>query len=330
MTQVSASAARMTDPEQVRATARRVLETEAEAIRRLCAELPDDFATAVEAILACKGRVILGGIGKSGHIARKIAATLASTGTPSHFVHPAEASHGDLGMVTREDVCILISNSGETTELGDLISHTRRFGIRLIGISGRLDSTLMRAADLRLLLPDAPEACAIGMAPTTSTTLTLALGDALAVALMEARGFLREDFRVFHPGGKLGARLAQAHQLMHDGADLPIVSATTPMAETLIVMSEKGFGMACVVDTAGKLAGVISDGDLRRNISGLFDKTALDVATRRPKTIAPSMLVAEAVAVMENSKITALVVIDAAERPIGLLRLHDCLRSGAI
>jgi arabinose-5-phosphate isomerase len=320
----------MTDPEQVRATARRVLETEAEAIRRLCAELPDDFATAVEAILACKGRVILGGIGKSGHIARKIAATLASTGTPSHFVHPAEASHGDLGMVTREDVCILISNSGETTELGDLISHTRRFGIRLIGISGRLDSTLMRAADLRLLLPDAPEACAIGMAPTTSTTLTLALGDALAVALMEARGFLREDFRVFHPGGKLGARLAQAHQLMHSGGDLPIVSATTPMADTLIVMSEKGFGMACVVDAAGKLAGVISDGDLRRNISGLFDKSALDVATRRPKTIAPSMLVAEAVAVMEDSKITALVVIDAAERPIGLLRLHDCLRSGAI
>ena len=330
MTQHPAPAACMTDPEQVRATARRVLETEAEAIRRLCAELPDDFATAVEAILACKGRVILGGIGKSGHIARKIAATLASTGTPSHFVHPAEASHGDLGMVTREDVCILISNSGETTELGDLISHTRRFGIRLIGISGRLDSTLMRAADLRLLLPDAPEACAIGMAPTTSTTLTLALGDALAVALMEARGFLREDFRVFHPGGKLGARLAQAHQLMHSGGDLPIVSATTPMADTLIVMSEKGFGMACVVDAAGKLAGVISDGDLRRNISGLFDKSALDVATRRPKTIAPSMLVAEAVAVMEDSKITALVVIDAAERPIGLLRLHDCLRSGAI
>lgn len=330
MTQHPAPAACMTDPEQVRATARRVLETEAEAIRRLCAELPVDFATAVEAILACKGRVILGGIGKSGHIARKIAATLASTGTPSHFVHPAEASHGDLGMVTREDVCILISNSGETTELGDLISHTRRFGIRLIGISGRLDSTLMRAADLRLLLPDAPEACAIGMAPTTSTTLTLALGDALAVALMEARGFLREDFRVFHPGGKLGARLAQAHQLMHSGGDLPIVSATTPMADTLIVMSEKGFGMACVVDAAGKLAGVISDGDLRRNISGLFDKSALDVATRRPKTIAPSMLVAEAVAVMEDSKITALVVIDAAERPIGLLRLHDCLRSGAI
>ncbi|MCU0816018.1 MAG: KpsF/GutQ family sugar-phosphate isomerase [Cypionkella sp.] len=318
------------DAEQVRATARRVLRVEAEAIRRLSDELPEDFAPAIETILACKGRVILGGIGKSGHIARKIAATLASTGTPAQFVHPAEASHGDLGMVTREDICILISNSGETTELGDLISHTRRFGIPLVGISGRMDSSLMRAADLRLLLPDAPEACAIGMAPTTSTTLTLALGDALAVALMEARGFLREDFRVFHPGGKLGARLAQAHQLMHSGAALPIVAADLPMAETLIVMSEKGFGMACVVDAEGKLAGVISDGDLRRNITGLFDKTALDVATRRPKTIAKSMLVAEAVALMEASKITALVVIDAAQKPIGLLRLHDCLRSGAI
>lgn len=315
-------------PDSVRAAATRVLTTEGEAVLRMAQELPEDFVAAVEAILACKGRVILSGIGKSGHVARKIAATLASTGTPSQFVHPAEASHGDLGMVTEVDVCILISNSGETAELGDMISHTRRFSIPMIAISRRADSTLMRAADLKLLLPDAPEACTIGMAPTTSTTLTLALGDALAVALMEQRGFVHEHFRVFHPGGKLGARLAQVHQLMHERDELPLVRAETPMSETLLAMTGKGFGIACVVDAKGRLTGVISDGDIRRNIDGLMQKVAADVATRTPKTVPPDMLAAEALAVMNDRKVTALVVVDAEERPIGLLRLHVLLKAG--
>ena len=315
-------------PDLIRAAAARVLTMEGNAVLQMAEALPVDFIATVETILACKGRVILCGIGKSGHIARKIAATLASTGTPSQFVHPAEASHGDLGMVTDADVCILISNSGETTELGDMINHTRRFGIPMIAISRKPDSTLMRAADLRLLLPDAPEACSIGMAPTTSTTLTLALGDALAVALMEQRGFLHEHFRVFHPGGKLGAKLALTHQLMHEVSLMPIVGAQTSMADTLIVMTEKGFGVACVVDAEGRLAGVISDGDIRRNIDGLLGKAAIDVATHTPQTAPPGMLAAEAMAIMNARKVNALVVVDEANRPIGLLRLHECLRAG--
>lgn len=315
-------------PGAVRAAAARVLRTEGEAVLRMAAELPADFVGAVEVILTCRGRVILSGIGKSGHVARKIAATLASTGTPSQFVHPAEASHGDLGMVTEADVCILISNSGETAELGDLIRHARRFSIPLIGISRRADSTLMKAANLRLLLPDAPEACSIGMAPTTSTTLTLALGDALAVALMEQRGFLHEDFKVFHPGGKLGARLAQVHQMMHDETELPLVQPDTPMQETLLRMTDKGFGLACVVDDAGRLVGVVSDGDIRRNIDGLLRKAAGDVATRTPQTVPPDMLAAEALAIMNARKVSALVVVDQDRRPVGLLRLHVLLKAG--
>ncbi|WP_068300292.1 SIS domain-containing protein [Pararhodobacter sp. CCB-MM2] len=314
--------------ETVRAAAARVLKAEAEAVLRMADELPVDFVPAVEAMLGCRGRVVLSGIGKSGHIARKIAATLASTGTPSQFVHPAEASHGDLGMVTEADVCILISNSGETAELGDLINHTRRFSIPLIGISRKLDSTLMRAADLKLLLPNAPEACSIGMAPTTSTTLTLALGDALAVALMEQRGFLHENFRVFHPGGKLGAKLALVRQLMHEADELPLVQPETSMSETLLRMSEKGFGLACMVDTEGRLAGVISDGDLRRHIDGLMAKTAGEVATRSPVTVPPEMLAAESLNIMNDRRITALVVVDEDQKPIGLIRLHVLLKAG--
>ncbi|MCA0205050.1 KpsF/GutQ family sugar-phosphate isomerase [Pararhodobacter sp.] len=314
--------------EAVLAAGQRVLRTEGEAVLRMAENLPGDFFAAVEAMLACRGRVILSGIGKSGHVARKIAATLASTGTPAQFVHPAEASHGDLGMVTNADVCILISNSGETAELGDLIQHARRFSIPLIGISKNPDSTLMRAADLRLTLPNEPEACTIGMAPTTSTTLTLALGDALAVALMEQRGFLHEHFRVFHPGGKLGARLAQVHQLMHEADELPLVGRSTPMQEVLLAMTGKGFGLACVVDGEGRLAGVISDGDIRRNIDGLMARTAGEVATRTPKTVPPEMLAAEALAVMNDRKVTALVVVDGDGRPVGLLRLHVLLKAG--
>ncbi|GAB1380037.1 KpsF/GutQ family sugar-phosphate isomerase [Pararhodobacter aggregans] len=314
--------------EAVLAAGQRVLRTEGEAVLKMADALPEDFFAAVEAMLACRGRVILSGIGKSGHVARKIAATLASTGTPAQFVHPAEASHGDLGMVTNADVCILISNSGETAELGDMIQHARRFSIPLIGISKNPDSTLMRAANLRLTLPNEPEACTIGMAPTTSTTLTLALGDALSVALMEQRGFLHEHFRVFHPGGKLGARLAQVHQLMHEADELPLVGRSTPMQEVLLAMTGKGFGLACVVDGEGRLTGVISDGDIRRNIDGLMAKTAGDVATRTPKTVPPDMLAAEALAVMNDRKVTALVVVDADGRPVGLLRLHVLLKAG--
>lgn len=316
------------NPDQmIRDTAARVLRIEGQAVLDMADNLPRDFQASVEAILAVKGRVILSGIGKSGHIARKISSTLASTGTPSAFVHPAEASHGDLGMVTPGDLVILISNSGETAELRDIVAHVARFSIPMIGISGRADSTLMRAADLRLTLPDAPEACIIGMAPTTSTTLTLALGDALAVAVMERRGFLPEHFRTFHPGGKLGAQLSTVAQLMHGTDALPIVSPETGMGETLVVMSEKSFGIAGVV-ADNRLVGVISDGDLRRNMAGLMERTAGDVATKTPRTISADMLAAEAMAMMSTRKITALFVVDDAMCPIGLLHLHDCLRAG--
>ncbi len=313
--------------DMIRQTAARVLRIEGEAVTRMADSLPQDFEAAVEAILSIKsGRVILSGMGKSGHIARKISATLASTGTPSTFVHPAEASHGDLGMITPDDLCILISNSGETSELGDIVAHVARFSIPMIGVSKNPKSTLMQAADLKLVLPDEPEACIIGMAPTTSTTLTLALGDALAVSVMERRGFLPENFRTFHPGGKLGAQLSKVAQLMHSGEALPLVTEDTPMPEVLLVMTEKGFGIAGVVDR-GVLSGVVTDGDLRRNMDGLMDKTAGEVATREPRVTRPDTLAGEALAMM-SGRITALFVLDEEGVPVGLLHLHDCLRAG--
>lgn len=308
------------------ATAAQVLRQEGEAVVRMADALPDDFAATVERILKIKGRIILSGIGKSGHIARKIASTLASTGTPSYFVHPAEASHGDLGMLTQDDLCILLSNSGETSELGDLIRHTRRFSIPMVGMSSKPDSTLMRAADLRLTLPEEPEAGS-GIAPTTSTTLALALGDALAMALMEQRGFASEHFRTYHPGGKLGAQLALVHQLMHGPESMAVVAPDTDMQETMLKMGEKGFGLACVIED-GRLAGVISDGDLRRNIEYLGARRAGEVATKSPKTVPTNMMAAQALAVMNDNKITVLVVVDAAGAPVGLLRVIDCLRAG--
>lgn len=311
----------------LRDTGARVLHTEARAVAGLADALPDDFAPAAEAILATKGRVVLCGIGKSGHIARKISATFASTGTPSAFVHAAEASHGDLGMVMPGDLVIAISNSGETAELRDIVAHVARFSIPMIGISKAPDSTLMRAADFRLTLPDAEEACSLGMAPTTSTTLALAIGDALAVAVMERRGFLPEQFHTFHPGGKLGAQLSSVAQLMHGPDALPLVDTKTPMAETLVVMSEKSFGIAGVIES-GTLVGVISDGDLRRNIAHLTERTAGEVATRSPRTIAPDLLAAEAMAMMAGNKITALFVVEGDGRPVGIIHLHDLLRAG--
>ena len=307
--------------------ARQVLTTEAEALRLLADHIPADFPAVIGLILSARGRVIVSGIGKSGHIGRKISATLASTGTPSFFVHASEASHGDLGMITPDDICILISNSGETQELGDVLAHTRRFSIPLVAISSRAGSTLMQAADYRLLLPPAPEACPMGMAPTTSTTLTLALGDALAVALMQQRNFQPENFRTFHPGGKLGAQLATVAQLMHGADALPLVDIDTAMEEVLIEMTSKGFGITGVVQ-GGKLAGIVSDGDLRRNMATLMGSRAGDVATLSPVTVPPTMLAAQALALMNTRKITALFVVDDAGAPVGILHLHDLLRAG--
>lgn len=307
-------------------TARRVIGIEAAALTTLGESLDDSFAQAVTLILGARGRVIVSGMGKSGHVGRKITATFASTGTPAQFVHPAEASHGDLGMVTREDVALVLSNSGETPELADLIAHTRRFDIPLIGIASRPGSTLLRQADVALLLPPAPEACGTGIVPTTSTTMTLALGDALAVALMEHRQFTPEHFRVFHPGGKLGAKLARVADLMH--RDLPLVPRDLPMPDALLVMSGKGFGVLGVTD-ADRLIGIVTDGDLRRHMRGLLDLTVEQVMTASPRTIDPDALAEKAVAVMQDRKITSLFVVQDG-RPVGLIHIHDCLRAGVV
>lgn len=308
-------------------TGRRVIDLEIAGLTALARTLDGPFSAAVEMILQARGRVIVSGMGKSGHIARKIAATFASTGTPAQFVHPAEASHGDLGMVTQDDVALVLSNSGETTELADLIAHTRRFAIPLIGVASRAESTLLRQSDVALVLPPAPEACGTGVVPTTSTTMTLALGDALAVALMEHRQFTPEHFRTFHPGGKLGARLSKVADLMH--GDMPLVSETTPMPEALLVISQKGFGVVGVTDAAGSLVGIVTDGDLRRHMDGLLSHSAAEVMTRAPRTIAPGVLAEEAVALMNERKITCLFAVEG-NRPVGILHIHDCLRAGVV
>ncbi|MFC2969927.1 KpsF/GutQ family sugar-phosphate isomerase [Acidimangrovimonas pyrenivorans] len=322
----------MTGSDKFLATARRVIRAEAEALELLAEELDGGFAGAIELILKAPGRVIVSGMGKSGHVGRKIAATLASTGTPAHFVHPAEASHGDLGMVTEGDVALVLSNSGETAELADIIAHTRRFGIPLIGVASRPESTLLRQSDVAITLPAAPEACGSGIVPTTSTTMTLALGDALAIALMEHRAFTPEHFRQFHPGGKLGARLAKVGDLMHPLAELPLVAAGTPMSDALLVMSQKGFGVVGVTEGDTYLKGIVTDGDLRRHMDGLLGLTADQVMTPDPRTIGPEALAEQAVAVMNTRKITCLFVVDPAEsrRVVGLLHIHDCLRAGVV
>ena len=311
-------------------TARRVIRTEADALTALEASLDDSFAGAVDLILQASGRVIVSGMGKSGHIARKIAATLASTGTPAHFVHPAEASHGDLGMMAQGDVALVLSNSGETPELSDLVAYTRRFRIPLIGLASRRESTLLKQSDIALVLPKAPEACGVDIVPTSSTTMTLALGDALAIALMEHRQFTPEHFREFHPGGKLGARLSKVEDLMHSGAAMPMVRQDTPMADTLLEISSKGFGVVGVQDADGSFAGIITDGDLRRHMQGLLNLTAAEVMTQTPQTITPGALAEEAVEIMNRRKITCLFVLDPDAGPgaLGLLHIHDCLRVG--
>ena len=308
-------------------TARKVLKIESKALIKLADNLPKDFEKLISAILNCNGRVVVSGVGKSGHIARKIAATLASTGTPSYFVHATEASHGDMGMILENDICILISNSGETSEMRDIVAHTRRFSIPMAAISSNSDSTLMHAADFKLVLPDAAEACAIGMAPTTSTTMTLALGDALAVTLMHERNFNSESFQIFHPGGKLGAQMTKIRELMHVGNKIPLVTPEMSMQSALIEMTSKGFGIAVLINF-GKIAGIISDGDLRRHMHHLMEKSAGEIASPDPITVGKDAFAADALRIMNSKKISVLIVADEDNRAIGILHIHDLLRVG--
>jgi arabinose-5-phosphate isomerase len=313
------------------AVARRVLEVEAKALADLAAGLDGRFAEAVETMFEAKGKVVCSGMGKSGHVARKIAATLASTGTPAVFVHPAEASHGDLGMIKPGDVVLALSKSGEARELADILAYAKRFSIPLLAMTEAPDSALGRAADLLLLMPAAPEATAELNAPTTSTTLQLALGDALAVALLERRGFTADRFRTFHPGGKLGAMLRTVADLLHGPSELPLVAPEASMREALLVMTEKRFGCVGVTGPDGALAGIITDGDLRRHIDGLFERSAGEVMTAGPKTAPPWMLAAEALKTMTETapSSTVLFVVEAA-RPVGILHIHDLVRAGVI
>jgi arabinose-5-phosphate isomerase len=312
------------------AAARRVLQLEAEGVEALSAALDARFAAAVERLVRVTGRIVVSGIGKSGHVARKIAATLASTGSPAIWVHASEASHGDLGMVTPQDAVLLLSNSGETAELRDLVGFAKRFAIPLIGIVGRAGSNLAEASDIALVLPATPEACPLGLAPTTSTTAMLALGDALAVALMRRRGFTAEDFQVLHPGGKLGRVLVRVQDIMHGADELPLIAPDATMDAAILRMTEKRFGCVGVVDAAGQLIGIVTDGDLRRHIgSDLLAKRVEQVMTRSPKSIRPKALAAEALGRMNAGErpVTCLFVVEHG-KPVGIVHVHDCLRAG--
>jgi arabinose-5-phosphate isomerase len=313
------------------AVGRRVLKAEAEALGRMAQGLDSSFSRAVDCVASLKGRVVCTGVGKSGHVARKIAATLASTGSPAMFVHAGEASHGDLGMITAEDAVLALSKSGEASELDEIASYAKRFGIPLIAITAVPDSPLGRAADILLPIPAVAEAAEALDAPTTSTTLQMALGDALAVALLERRGFSRADFRSLHPGGKLGAALRAVKELMHGADQLPLVALGAPMREALLVMTEKRFGCVGVLASDGTLAGIVTDGDLRRHIDGLFDHTAGEVMTSSPKTAAPTALAAEALKRMTQTAppSTVLFVVED-DRPVGILHIHDLVRAGVI
>jgi arabinose-5-phosphate isomerase len=312
--------------------ARRVLGIEAAALQAMAAGLDASFSRAVDILLAVQGRVIVSGMGKSGHVATKIAATFASTGTPAQFVHPAEASHGDLGMIAPRDAVLMLSNSGETKELADMIHHTRRRSIPLIGMASRPGSTLLTAADVALVLPAAEEACPMGLAPTTSTTMMLALGDALAVALMERRGFGPDQYKDFHPGGSLGKSLMRVGELMHTGDEVPLVAETASMDEAVAVMSAKRFGCVGVVGADGGLAGIVTDGDIRRRFGeALSGRRVTEIMTRGPKTVRPGALVSEALALMNRADrpVTTLFVTEGPQAaPLGLLHIHDCLKAG--
>jgi arabinose-5-phosphate isomerase len=319
---------------QAAASAARTLEIECKGLdaarQALSGELGGSFLAAARLIQSVTGNVIITGMGKSGHVGHKIAATLASTGTPSHFVHPAEASHGDLGMVRDDDVVLALSWSGETPELSDIVAHTRRFRIPLIAITSRRGSALGSAADVTLCLPISQEACPNGLAPTTSTTMQLAIGDALAIFLLEQRGFTATDFQRYHPGGKLGARLLNVAKLMHTGDNLPVVPATASLSEAIVEMTSKRFGIAGVVGPNGDLAGVLTDGDLRRAFKqGFADKPVTEAMSRRPQTVTPSMLAASALAQMNESRITCILVVEE-KKLVGLIHIHDLLRAGVV
>ena len=310
------------------AAARRVIELEIAGLRVLADGLSGEVARAIDTLYAVTGRIVVTGMGKSGHIARKIAATLASTGTPALFVHPAEASHGDLGMITPADAVFALSNSGETTELADLVDYCKRFEIPLISMTGRTGSTLAAASDVALVMPTAAEACPMGLAPTTSTTVMLALGDAIAVAILERRGFSRDDFHALHPGGKLGRRLLKVRDIMHGEKELPVVGGDAVMSEALIEMTTKGLGCVGVVDAGGALLGIITDGDLRRHMSAdLTTRRVRDIMTTGAKAIQPETLASEALHFMNEKKITNVFVVSS-NKPVGVLHIHDCLRAG--
>ena len=320
------------EPAEAIASALRTLSTERDGLAVLMDAIADGlggpFLGAVETIAAAKGRIIVTGMGKSGHIGRKIASTLASTGTPAYYVHPGEASHGDLGMIRPEDAILALSWSGETTELSDLIAYAKRFRVPVVGVTSKRDSTLGRQADVCLALPQAAEACPNGLAPTTSTTMQLALGDALAVALLEKRGFTAQDFRVFHPGGKLGAQLKLVRNVMHIGERMPVVDVGATMRKAIAEIGAKGFGSVIVVNQDGTLAGIVTDGDLRRNLRPELPTLPVTaIMTRTPRTIAPDELVAKALEMQETAKITSLVVVEA-NRPVGLVHFLDLLRAG--
>ena len=314
------------------ARARRGLEIELSGLVALRDRLGDEFSHAIELLLGCHGKVIVTGVGKSGIVCRKIAATLSSTGTPALFLHAAEGNHGDLGALVRGDLLLAVSYSGESAEVLGLLPVARRLAIPLLAIVGRVQSTLGRAADVTLEVAVPEEACPLGLAPTASTTATMALGDALAVALLEERGFSTEDFALLHPAGALGRRLMRVDELMHSGAAMPVVSLAAPLKDTLLEITSKRLGVTAVVDPAGKLAGVVTDGDLRRGLERTSDirtLTAGDLMSSAPKTIAANALAAQAVAKMEQHAITALFIVEAG-RPTGVIHLHDCLRAGVV
>ena len=310
--------------------ARRVLTTASAALVTLADCLDGGFTRAVDLMLGAKGRVIVSGMGKSGHIARKIAATLSSTGTPSYFVHPAEASHGDMGTITRQDALLLLSWGGETAELSDLLTYAKRHGLPIIAIGANADSTLIKAADVKLLLPRSPEACPMGLAPTTSTTMMLSLGDALAVALMERKGFSPDQYRDFHPGGSLGRALVRVSDLMHSGGEMPLAAQSAGMRDVLLTMASGRLGCVGIIDDGGNLVGIVTDGDIRRHAeNGFENRAAHDVMTKGPQTARPDQLAAEALGLMTQKKITQLFVVEEGSgKPAGILHIHDCLRAG--
>ncbi len=324
----------MADYQSLIKSAQRAIEVERDGVNALIARIDQQFAHACDIILACHGRVVVTGMGKSGHIGKKIAATLASTGTPAFFVHPGEASHGDLGMITGNDVVLAISNSGSTSEVITILPLIKRMGARLISMTGNPESTLSKEADVNLDISVAKEACPLGLAPTTSTTVTLVMGDALAVAILEARGFSAEDFAFSHPGGSLGRRLLlKVSDIMHTGERMPVVSQGTSLVEALFEISRKGLGMTAIADAQGKLAGLFTDGDLRRAIDRGVDIRELsidDAMTKSCKTIRADILAAEALAIMEDFKINGLIVTDSERRIVGAINMHDLLRAGVL